>query len=96
DLVDERRLRLLEAREGIPHVLWGVLVVGGIIVVGFTYLFGLENTRSHTLMIAALAAIIALALFTIYALDHPFGGITRVQPEAFELALETFEQDPGR
>ena len=75
-----------------PDILWGVLVVGGIIVVGFTYLFGLENTRSHTLMIAALAAIIALVLFTIYALNHPFTGITRIKPDAFELALDTFEE----
>ena len=96
DLVDQRRLRLLEAREGIPLVMWGVLAVGGLIVVGFTYLFGLENTRSHTLMIAALAAIIALVLFTIYALDHPFAGVSRVQPDAFELVLETFEQDLSR
>lgn len=96
DLVDERRLRLLEAREGIPRVMWSVLSLGGIIVVGFTYLFGLENTRSHTLMIAALAAIIALVLFTIYALDHPFAGVSRVHPEAFELVLETFEQNLGR
>jgi hypothetical protein len=93
DLVDQRRLRLLEAGEGIPYILRGVLVVGGIIVVGFTYLFGLENTRSHTLMIAALAAVISLVLFTIYALDHPFGGITRVDSDAFELVRETMERN---
>ena len=96
DLVDQRNLRLLEAGSGIPRVLWGVLAVGGFIVVGFTYLFGLENTRSHTLMIASLAAIIALVLFTIYALDRPFTGVSRVQPESFELVLETIEQDLER
>ena len=96
DLVDQRRLRLLEAEGGIPRVLWGVLVVGGIIVVGFTYLFGLENTRSHRLIIAALAVMIALVTSTIYALDHPFTGLTRVQPRAFELVLERFEQNLGR
>ena len=96
DLVDQRRLRLLEASGGVPRVLWGVLVVGGIIVVGFTYLFGLENTKSHRLIIAALAAMIALVISTIYALDHPFGGLTRVQPRAFELVLERFEHDLKR
>ena len=96
DLVDQRRLRLLEAEGGIPRVLWGVLVVGGIIVVGFTYLFGLENTRSHRLIIAALAAMIALVTSTIYALDHPFTGFTRVEPRAFELVLERFEQNLER
>jgi Protein of unknown function (DUF4239) len=92
NLVDQRRLRLFEARGGIPRVLWLVLVVGGVIVVSFTYLFGLENTRSHRLMIASLAAIIALVISTIYALDHPFAGVTRVQPDAFELVLERIEQ----
>jgi hypothetical protein len=96
DLVDQRRLRLLAASEGIPYILWGVLLIGGVIVVGFTYLFGLENTSSHTLMIAALAAIISLVLFTIYALDRPFSGITRVDRDAFELVLGTFERDLER
>jgi hypothetical protein len=68
-------------------------VVGGLIVVGFTYLFGLENTRSHRLMIASLAAIIALVMLTIYSLDHPFAGIARVKPDAFELVLERIEQE---
>jgi uncharacterized membrane protein YraQ (UPF0718 family) len=93
DLVNQRRLRLLEAGEGIPYILRGVLVVGGIIVVSFTYLFGLENTRSHTLMIAALAAVVSLVLLTIYALDRPFGGITRVDSDAFELVLKTIERN---
>jgi hypothetical protein len=96
DLVDQRRLRLFEAGGGVPRVLWVVLMVGGIIVVGFTYLFGLENSRSHRLMIASLAAIIALVISTIYALDHPFAGITRVQPEAFELVQERIEQNLER
>jgi hypothetical protein len=96
NLVDERTLRLFDVRGGIPRVLWFVLVVGGVIVVGFTYLFGLENTRSHRLMIASLAAVISLVLFTIYALDYPFRGITRVQPDAFELVLDRFEQDRER
>ena len=72
--------------------MWFVLLIGGVIVVSFTYLFGLENTVSHTLMIAALAGIISLVLFTIYSLDHPFGGITHVDSTAFELVLETFKR----
>jgi hypothetical protein len=33
---------------------------------------------------------------TIYALDHPFAGLTQIQPHAFELVLERFEQDLER
>lgn len=91
DLADARRTRLVEADEGIPVILWVVLVIGGAVTVGFTYLFGLENTRVHRLMIAALAGVIALVLFTIGALEYPFSGGARVGPGAFELVLERFE-----
>jgi hypothetical protein len=59
DLNDARRGRLVDAQEGLPALMWVVLVSGGVIVVGFTYLFGLGNTVVHALMIGALAAIIS-------------------------------------
>jgi hypothetical protein len=90
-LADARRARMVEAEEGIPAVLWAVLVLGGAITVGFTYLFGLENTWSHRLMVAAVAGLIGLVLFTIGSLEHPFSGGTRVGPEAIELVLGRFE-----
>jgi hypothetical protein len=90
-LADARRERMVEAEEGIPAVLWAVLVLGGTITVGFTYLFGLENTWSHRLMVAAVAGLIALVLFTVGSLEYPFSGGTRVGPEAFELVLGRFE-----
>jgi uncharacterized membrane protein len=91
DLADARRERLLDAKEGIPAILWVVLLVGGVVVVGFTYLFGLENNTTHMLMVAALALIISLVLFTVATLNHPFKGDVRVGPDAFEQVLSRFE-----
>jgi hypothetical protein len=90
-LADARRTRLVQAEESIPAVLWVVLVVGGMVAVGFTYLFGLEHTWAHALMVASLAGVIALVLFTIGILDHPFSGGARIEPGAFELVLNRFE-----
>ncbi len=90
-LADARRTRLVVAQEGIPTVLWVVLIVGGIVVVSFAYLFGMQNTVAHALMVVALAGVIALVLYTIAAMDFPFSGGARVGPEAFELVLERFE-----
>jgi Protein of unknown function (DUF4239) len=87
-----RRARLLEAEEGLPAILWAVLLVGGVITVGFTYLFGLRSTTVHVLMVAALALIIGLVLFTVAALDYPFRGDVRIGPEAFEQVLGRFER----
>ena len=91
DVNDARRSRLLDAEEGIPAIMWVVLVVGGVIVVGFTYLFGMDSSLVHTLMVAAVAGVIALALFTVATLDYPFGSGVQVGPDAFELILWRFE-----
>src|SRR5215207_4659391 len=90
-LGDDRRMRLVAAEEGIPGVLWVVLVFGAVVVVGFTYLFGLRNTGAHRLMVMSLTAVIALVLFTIGVMEDPFSGGASLEPEAFELILERFE-----
>ena len=90
-LADARRMRLVASEEGLPGVLWVVLIFGGIAAVGFTYLFGLENTWAQRLMVVTLAAVIGLVLFTIGALEHPFSGGARIGTGAFDLILERFE-----
>jgi hypothetical protein len=90
-LADARRMRLVAAEEGVPGVLWAVLIFGGIAAIGFTYLFGLENTWAHRVMVVTLAGVIGLVLFTIGALEYPFSGGARIGTGAFELILERFE-----
>jgi nucleotide-binding universal stress UspA family protein len=91
DLADARRDRLLEAEKGLPVILWVVLITGGIIVVGFTYLFGLQSTVIHLLMVGSLALIIALVLFTVAALNYPFKGDITIDPEAMKHVLGRFQ-----
>jgi hypothetical protein len=90
DLGNARRERLLAAEQGLPPILWVVLILGGVITVGFTYLFGLDNTLVHLLMVAALALIISISLFTVAALDYPFKGDIHIHPTAYENDLERF------
>jgi hypothetical protein len=90
DAADARRSRLLEVREGIPALLWVVLVGGGVITVSFTYLFGLRSNAAHALMVAALTLVICGILFTIGEFDHPFSGVVEIQPDAFKEVLDSF------
>ena len=80
DLAGARRDRLVEAQQGIPGILWVVLVTGAIITIGFTYLFGLDDTTTHTLMVALLALIIGLVLFTIGSLEYHSGETCTLGP----------------
>jgi hypothetical protein len=90
DAADARRSRLLEVREGIPELLWVVLVGGGVVTVSFTYLFGLKSNVAHALMVAALTLLICGILFTIGEFDYPFSGVVEIRPEAFKEVLGSF------
>jgi hypothetical protein len=90
DALDARRSRLLEVREGIPSLLWVVLVVGGVITVSFTYLFGLKSNVAHALMVAALTLLLCAILFTIGEFNNPFSGVVEIRPDAFREMLRSF------
>lgn len=88
---DKRRERLVAAREGIPRLVWGVLIGGWVVTVLFTYFFGLKNQRALLAMTALYAASIGFVLFLIAAMDFPFSGAVSVQPEAMEMVLHRIE-----
>jgi hypothetical protein len=91
DFDEYRALRLLEVREGIPPILWVVLILGGILTIGFTYLFGMKERWLHVLMVVALTVLLVMVLYTIRALEYPFDGIVQVEPEPFRILLEKIE-----
>jgi hypothetical protein len=95
ELDENRALRLLEVREGIPSVLWVVLVLGGATTVCFTYLLGVRTEWLHVFMIVAYTLVLSLTLITIAALDYPFNGVVQISPDAFEAALSRMESYGG-
>jgi hypothetical protein len=95
DLTEDRELRLLNVREGLPPILWVVLIVLGATIVVFTFFLGMSNARLHRGAVAALTVGLTFVILTIVVLDHPFGDVFRVGPEAFERAQNTIEGDRG-
>jgi hypothetical protein len=87
-VAEERQLRLLASRDHVPPLLWMLLIVGGAITIGFCWLFEVPSFRTHALMIAGVAALTGLTLCVIAALDNPFAGDLRVEPDGMELVLE--------
>lgn len=87
DLEANRELRVLAVNEGIPYIVWVVLISGGVLTVAFTYLFGIEPDWLHAVTVAGLAILISLVLHVIGVLDYPFNGGVQVQPDAFEQVL---------
>ena len=71
-----------------PALMWVVLLGAGVVTVGFSFFFSTRNTTAQVLMTAGLAITISLVLLAILAMHHPFAGITRVEPDAFNQVLE--------
>ena len=78
-----RRQRIIYASSGINPLLYFVLIAGSFITIAFTMLFGTENIIPHMIMVSLLAAMIAITLFTVIAMDYPFTGDISITPDVF-------------
>jgi len=82
-----RSLRIMESRVGMQPLLWFVLIIGGLSVISFTFLFGMENLPAQLTMAILLAVVIALVIFVIMAFDYPFTGEVSISSEPFKRML---------
>jgi Protein of unknown function (DUF4239) len=87
NLAAARRDRLSESGEEVPGILWVALILGAVLTIGYTFLFGLSKFWSHLLIAAPLGVLVVLALVVIAELNHPFGGLISVTPDAFHIFL---------
>jgi hypothetical protein len=86
-LTDNRNERLDSADGSVPGVLWFVLIVGGLITLGYPAFFGSTNLMAQVLMTMSLAILVAIALLLCIVFDHPFTGGVQVSGEPFAHAL---------
>ena len=86
-MTDNRNERLDSSDGSMPRILWFVLIVGGLITLGYPAFFGSTNLFAQILMTAALAGLVALALLLGLAFDYPFTGDVHISPYPFDQAL---------
>jgi hypothetical protein len=86
-ITDNRTERLDSSAGSMPGILWFVLVVGGLITLGYPAFFGSSNLVAQILMTASLAALVALSLLLGLAFDYPFTGDVHISTIPFEQAL---------
>jgi hypothetical protein len=81
--LDLHRRRLFRLGEGLPAVVWVVLLVGAVVSVALTGLFSLESLPGHVVLTVLLAGFLGLVIFLIVAMDHPYRGEFSVGPDDF-------------
>ncbi|MET9952255.1 hypothetical protein ABZ135_11995 [Streptomyces sp. NPDC006339] len=80
---DARRGREAAAQERLSAVLWTGLIIGGVLTVGFMFLFGLERNTTHVILVMGLSGFIAFTVLLIHQLDAPFGPTLGVTADPF-------------
>jgi Protein of unknown function (DUF4239) len=93
--VDEaRRVRLSSVTAGLPASLWFVVLIGGVLNMGLLYLFWVENTLLHAILVAVFATFVGLMIFLTAAMDNPFRGHFSVSPDAYQEVLDEVMNAP--
>jgi hypothetical protein len=92
-LADNHRLRVEALHNGLPAVLWVVLVIGGVATIVFTYFFAANRLKIQLIMVSMVSLVICLNIFLLASYDDPFSGDVMVAPTAFETDLQTFRME---
>ena len=92
DLEEKQHMVHLAGEGTLPDVFWLVLLVGAVGTVAFSYVMAMENARVHAVASGALAAMLAILLFLVYALNFPFSGAVHVSQQPIQHALLMFDE----
>ena len=90
-MMEHRRSRWLESASRLPGVLWWVLIVGGILTIASSCMFGSTSMRVHGVQVFAFSLLISLVLVAVADIDRPFQGSVHVGASAFERARQTMQ-----
>jgi hypothetical protein len=91
-LAGYRRIRLVQAASNLPGVLWYVLLVGGIVTVASSCMFGAANGPLHVIQVSAFSLLISLVLVAIADINRPFQGSVHVSGYAFRRAQKDMKE----
>ncbi len=87
-IAEYRALRMLNSKSSVPSAVWIAIIIGGLITIGFTFLFGTENFKAQMFMSICLSTLVALVIFVIIELQYPFSGEVSVGSEGYKEILE--------
>lgn len=93
ELTRHRRERQIQSREHMPGILWAVLIVGEIVTITSSCIYGAKSFALHVIQVVGLAALTGLALMAVAEISRPFQGSVHVEPDAFVYARQAVQAD---
>lgn len=92
NISDLRRSRLNHNTSHVPDLVWLILKSGSVMLVVFSYFFEIASLPVKRIYLFFLASCIAMCMFLVYTLDHPFTGSAMVSITPYEDVLAELKQ----
>jgi len=90
---DLRLERLSDVGGHVTPVIWGVLLLGGIITLAYPAFFATTKVVPQVLMTAGLAMIVGATFFLVINLNYPFSGPERVTAAPIDQVIQRMRQE---
>lgn len=92
-ITELRRNRLTHNHSQIPHLVWMILQWGGVMLIVFSYLFHVNSEKLKKIYLSFLAGCLAMCLFLVWALDHPYGKHSQVSKDPYTAIQNLLQKD---
>jgi hypothetical protein len=83
-----RESRIFQAGQGLPIMIWFVIVFYSLVLVSFVLFAGIESRVVHLGFTAVFATSVVLVLIVVRMLDYPFEGALTLSPHDFIKTIE--------
>jgi Protein of unknown function (DUF4239) len=83
----QRETRLFQMQNGVPPLLWALLIAFGLVLAAFVIGAGIDSLMGQVLFSGLFTGCTALILVMIRMLDYPFQGALALRPDDFEGTL---------
>lgn len=87
-LYEQRRARILISEAHIPNIMWGIILLGELILIIFCGFLGHEDFKIKLVLTSLATISLGLVIILVFVLSHPFRGAIGISPEEFTIVQQ--------
>ena len=87
-----RETRLYQMRQGVPGLIWSLLIIFAFALIGCMLVFAAETSLSKAVLVGVFTSSLTLALLTVRMLDFPFESALQLSSRDFNQTLEKIDR----
>jgi hypothetical protein len=87
-----RETRLYQMRQGVPGLIWSLLILFAFALIGCMLVFAAEASLSKAVLVGVFASSLTLALLTVRMLDFPFESALQLSSRDFSETLKKVDR----